>query len=70
MEKTENAVRIGKKLVELRGERTRTGVARKLGIGYSSLCNYENGARIPPDEIKVRIAEYYGKTVQEIFFDP
>ncbi len=68
MEKTERAIAIGKRLIELRGVRTRTGVAKELGIGYSSLCNYENGERIPPDDVKVKIAEYYGVTVQELFY--
>ena len=67
-EKTEKAKRIGERLVRLRGVRTRTGVAREVGIGYSSLCNYENGLRIPPDEIKERLARYYGATVESIFF--
>jgi len=69
MAKTEMSIKIGKRLVLLRGVRTRTGVARELGISYGSLCNYENGLRIPPDDVKIRIAGYYGKTVQEIFFD-
>nr|DAZ75624.1 MAG TPA: repressor protein C2 [Caudoviricetes sp.] len=30
---------------------------------------YENGERIPRDGIKLKIAEYYQKSVQEIFFD-
>lgn len=68
MEKDERALKIAKRLVELRGERTRSGVARKLGIGYNSLTNYENGTRIPPDDVKIRIAQYYHKTVDEIFF--
>ena len=29
---------------------------------------YENGERIPRDETKIKIAAYYGKTVEEIFF--
>lgn len=68
MQKNETAIGIGQRLVELRGIRTRTGVAKALGIGYSSLCNYENGIRIPPDRIKIRIADYYGVPVQDIFF--
>lgn len=30
----------------------------------------KNGQRIPKDEIKIRLANYYKKSVQEIFFDP
>ena len=69
MSKNENAVVIGKRLKKLRGIRTRTGVAKELGISYSALCNYENGLRIPPDSMKVRIANYYGRSVQSVFFD-
>ena len=29
---------------------------------------YENGSRIPRDEIKIRIANYYKLSVQCIFF--
>lgn len=67
-ERAERAAVIGKRLVELRGIRTRTGVAKEIGVSYSSLCNYENGCRIPPDDVKIRIAAYYGVSVDEIFF--
>ena len=30
---------------------------------------YETGKRIPRDEIKIKLADYYQKTVQQIFFD-
>ena len=67
-EKQERAREIGKKLRELRGIRTRVGVATEIGISYSSLCYYESGQRIPPDNVKVKLAEYYGTTVQDIFY--
>lgn len=66
--KTEKAIEIGERLKELRGIRTRAGVAKAIDVSYNSLTNYENGFRIPPDEVKIRLANYYGKTVQEIFF--
>jgi DNA-binding XRE family transcriptional regulator len=59
---------IGEKLKELRGCRTTTGVARDLGISRSALCKYEADERIPKDEIKIKIAKYYGKSVRSIFF--
>ena len=64
-----DAVSIGRKLVELRGERTQQQVARDLEISDSAICAYETGARIPRDELKLRIAQYYGLTVGELFFD-
>lgn len=68
MENTANMANVGKALRDLRGIRTRRGVARELDISYSALCNYENGIRIPPDAVKVRIARYYGVSVQDIFY--
>lgn len=60
---------IGEKLRELRGEKSQADIAKALDISDSAMSAYENGDRIPRDEVKVRIANYYGKTVQEIFFD-
>ena len=60
---------MGSKLRELRGERSQAEVARELLISDSALSAYENGERIPRDDVKRRIAKYYGKTVGEIFFD-
>jgi len=30
---------------------------------------YENGKRIPKDDIKITLAKYYGSTVEAIFFE-
>lgn len=60
---------IGKKLVELRGKKTQAKVAESIGIAQSTYAMYESGLRIPNDEIKIKIALYYGKSVQEIFFN-
>ena len=57
------------KLIELRGERTQTEIANGVGIAQSTYAMYETGRRTPTDEIKIKIAKYYGKSVQEIFFD-
>ena len=58
----------GEKLRKLRGRRTTIGVAKDLGISHSSLVKYERNERVPRDEVKKKIAEYYGKTVAYIFF--
>ncbi|WP_368657665.1 helix-turn-helix transcriptional regulator [Metabacillus halosaccharovorans] len=63
-----NKKNIAQKLINLRGNKTRDKVALDLNISISALQMYENGQRIPKDEIKVRIAEYYNSTVQDIFF--
>lgn len=59
---------IGQKLRELRGERTTTEVAERVGISDSALRMYELDERIPRDGIKVRIAKFYGVSVGSLFF--
>lgn len=66
---TLNAEEIGKKLRSLRGEKAQGIVANALGISRSALSMYESGQRIPRDEIKIRFARYYDKSVEYIFFD-
>jgi len=61
--------RIGNRLIELRGDIPREKIANELGISVSALAMYEQGNRIPRDEIKIKIAQYYIKSVQEIFFE-
>lgn len=64
-----DADKIAKRLVELRGDRSRAEIAKKIGVSISAVQMYENGERIPRDETKKKIAELFGKTVQQIFFD-
>jgi len=64
-----DAKAIGNKLASLRKEVPREIVANALGISTSALAMYEQGNRIPRDEIKLKIAQYYKLTVQEIFFE-
>jgi transcriptional regulator with XRE-family HTH domain len=61
--------KIAKKLIELRGEKSREEVANALNISISALQMYENAQRVPKDEIKVKIAEYYAVSVQKLFFE-
>lgn len=63
-----NKVKMAEKLVELRGDKSREQVAVDLEISYSALVSYEMGDRSPRDEIKIRIANYYGVDVADIFF--
>lgn len=60
---------IGKRLRELRGENTIAKVAGSVGISKSALGMYEAGERVPRDEIKIRIANYYKTSVGDIFFN-
>ena len=57
-----------RRLRELRGDKTQEKVAKDLNISQSSYAMYENGQRIPSDEKKIKLAEYYSTTVQDIFF--
>lgn len=59
---------ISERLVKLRGTKSQEEVARATGVSPSALSMYENGERVPRDEIKIRLAEYYGTSVEEIFF--
>ena len=59
---------VGARLRLLRGQKPRQEVAEALGISVSALQMYENGARIPRDQTKMDIANYYGTTVEDIFF--
>lgn len=63
-----DSVKIGKLLTELRGEKTLPEVAEILGLSSAAIRQYESGNRIPRDNIKEKIAKYYDKTVQEIFY--
>lgn len=60
---------IAEKLIALRGKKSRKEVAKALGLSISAISMYENGERIPRDSIKIKIANYYNKSVQEIFFN-
>lgn len=59
---------IGARLKKLRGSKSLTDVASALDISVSALSMYENGERIPRDDIKIRISNYYGEPIHKIFF--
>lgn len=63
--------KIKSKLVELRKakNKSRNQMAADLGLSYLAIACYEEGVRIPRDEIKKQIAEYFNTTVQDIFFN-
>ena len=65
-----DAVKIGKKLKSMRianGE-TLENASNLLKISTSALGMYETGRRIPRDSVKIRIAQHYKRTVEDIFF--
>lgn len=59
----------GAKLKELRGDKTQQEVAEGIGITKSALAMYERDERIPRDEVKIRIAEYFGVSLLYLFFN-
>lgn len=61
-------MKVGEKLRQLRGAKTQEEMARELGITKSSYAMYERDERVPRDEVKVRIADFFGVSVQELFF--
>ena len=64
-----SAKEIGIRLARLRGNIPRERFANDIGVSVSAISMYENGERIPRDAIKIKISEYFGRSVQEIFFE-
>ncbi len=63
-----NPQKIGERLSKLRGKRELKVVAEAVGISISALSMYESGERIPRDDVKIALADYYKTTVQSLFF--
>lgn len=60
---------IGRRLKHLRGGRTIQEIADATGIDSSTIGMYEIGQRIPRDDNKITLANFFGMTVQELFYD-
>ena len=63
-----DAVAIGDRLRRLRGSRSQKEVADALGVTAMAISLYETGQRIPSDEMKLKIANYYNRSVAFIFY--
>lgn len=59
---------IGETLRELRGTRSREEVAIAARVTANAIWMYEAGKRCPNDDTKVLLANYFGKTVEDIFY--
>lgn len=59
---------IGVILRGLRGSKSLQSVANDLQISKSALAMYEQNRRIPRDEVKIKISQYYHVPVEEIFY--
>lgn len=55
-------------LRQLRGERTQEEIASALGITKSAWAMYERGERVPRDEVKVKIAKFFGISIEALFY--
>ena len=62
------AKEIGNDLAGLRGDTPRSVVADAVGVSVSAMQMYENGERVPRDETKVALAEYFKTSVGALFF--
>lgn len=58
-----------KKLIDLRANQSRPGVAIEIGVTPQMLGAIERGDRNPSLQLAKKIADYYGVSVDEIFFD-
>lgn len=59
--------KVGTRLRALRGNRSKKAVADALGISETALSIYEKGERIPRDEVKRAIADYFGVSIELLF---
>lgn len=58
----------GERLRQFRGDRSQETVADGVGVTKSAYAMYERDERTPRDEVKIRLANYFGTTVQTLFF--
>lgn len=61
---------VGSRLRTMRKKKkvTIADVAIAIKVAPSTLTAYELGSRTPRDNVKRKLAQYYGKTVEDIFF--
>lgn len=63
-----NAIAVGEKIRAMRGAESQQALANELKISKSALAMYERGERVPRDEVKIRIAQHFGVSIESIFF--
>ena len=56
------------RLKKARGRTPRKEVCEAVDISLSALMMYENGKRVPRDAIKMRLARFYNKSIEELFY--
>lgn len=55
------------KMLRLKKGLTQEELAKEIGVGVSAISMYEQGNRIPRDEIKIRLAKFFEESVEYIF---
>ena len=65
---SDNLKTVAERLIEARGDKTQDEVAEAVGVSRSAMGMYESGQRIPRDEIKRKLASYYNRSIQDLFF--
>lgn len=68
MDESIRAKETGERLRELRANRGQAEVAEAIGVSTMAISQYETGKRIPQDKIKVKLARYFGQSVESLFF--
>ena len=68
MDESIRAKEAGERLRQLRADRRQSEVAEAVGVSTMAISQYESGKRIPQDKIKVKLAKYFGQTVESLFF--
>lgn len=57
------------KMAMLRGTRSLRDVAKEIGIPYSTYAMIETGHRFPRIKLAQKISQFYGVTIDELFFN-
>jgi transcriptional regulator with XRE-family HTH domain len=65
-----NRKEIGKRLLKLRTDKglLQHQVAESIGVDKSTIGAYERGYRLPRDDVKVKLAEYYKVELSGLFY--
>lgn len=67
---SDNYIKDNLKFLRERKKLTQTAISKALGVNPSTYNAWETGQNIPRDEMKVKIADFYGLSVGYIFFKP
>ena len=68
MNESIRAKETGERLRQLRAERRQSEVAEAVGVSVMAISQYESGKRVPQDRIKVKLARYFGQSVESLFY--